>query len=425
VSELGFLGFEVACVVLVGFLFDGDLLDDFEVMAFESDDFSGVVGHEADFADAEVGDDLGADAVVAEVHGEAEFKVGFDGIETLLLEFVGFDFAVEADATTFVAAHVDDDAGSFLFDALHGGVELAAAVAAAGGEDVASEALAVDAHEGGGVGLDLAFDEGDVVGAVENAAIKVEAEAAVIGGHVDFLHFLDESFAAPAVGNEVGDAAHAEAVLLGEGAEVIEAGHGAVGIHDFDEDAGGGEAGEAGEIGGGFGVACAAEDATGFGDEGVDVTGLDEILRDGARVGEELDGAGAVGGADAGGDAFGGVDGNGEVGAEGLAILRDHAFKVELAGDLEGDSDAEHAAAFADHEIDHLGGDFFGGADEVALILTIFVIRDDDHFSGSNVRDDGVDGIEGGFGGGRHGRWVKSRTTRRVLRRGVAMGCIQ
>lgn len=248
-AELGLFGFEIAGVVFVGLLFDGDLLDDFEVMAFESDDLSGVVGHQADFADAEIGDDLGADAVVAQVHGEAELEIGFDGIETLLLEFVGFDFAMKTNAASFVTTHVDDDAGALLLNTLHGGMELTATVTAARGENVAREALAVDANEGGGVWVDLPFDEGDVMGVVQDTAVKVQAEAAEVGGHVDFLHFFNQTFATTAIGDEVGNATHAQAVLLGEGAEVIESCHGAVGIHDLDEDACSGQAGEASEIG--------------------------------------------------------------------------------------------------------------------------------------------------------------------------------
>lgn len=162
-------------------------------------------------------------------------------------------------------------------------------------------------------------------------------------------------------------------------------------------------------------MACTAKDAAGFGHKGVDVTGLDEVLWEGPGIGKEFDGVSAVGGTDAGSDAFSGVYSHGKVGAESLAVLRDHAFEMELAGDVEGNGHAEHASAFSDHEVNHLGGDFFRRTNEVALVFAIFVIGDDNHFSGSNVRDDGVDGIEGGFGGGRHGGWVKSRTTAAFL----------
>ncbi len=63
----GFFGFEVFLVVGIGGEGDGELLDDFESVSCEADDFFGVVGEEADAADAEVVEDLSAHSVVAEV----------------------------------------------------------------------------------------------------------------------------------------------------------------------------------------------------------------------------------------------------------------------------------------------------------------------------------------------------------------------
>ena len=137
---------------------EGKLFGDFQAVAFEADDFLGVVGEELDAADAEVVEDLGAHAVVAEVGGEAEFLVGLDGVESLLLELVGVDFRGQADAAAFLAEVEEHTA--VLGDALHRGGELRAAIAALGVEDVASEALGVDADEGWFLGIDLAFCEG-------------------------------------------------------------------------------------------------------------------------------------------------------------------------------------------------------------------------------------------------------------------------
>ena len=65
VSHFGFFGLEVFSVVGVDLRGDGDLFDDFEAVAVESDDLFWVVGEETDFSEAEVGEDLGADAVFA------------------------------------------------------------------------------------------------------------------------------------------------------------------------------------------------------------------------------------------------------------------------------------------------------------------------------------------------------------------------
>jgi hypothetical protein len=46
--------------------FDGDVLDDFDAEALERGDMGGVVGEQADLADAEVGEDLAAETDLAE-----------------------------------------------------------------------------------------------------------------------------------------------------------------------------------------------------------------------------------------------------------------------------------------------------------------------------------------------------------------------
>ena len=57
-------------------------------------------------------------------------------------------------------------------------------------------------------------------------------------------------------------------VKLAELDEVGNAGHGAVFVHDLADDAGGDEAGHAGEVDGGFGLAGADQDAAFAGAEG-------------------------------------------------------------------------------------------------------------------------------------------------------------
>ena len=89
----------------------------------------------------------------------AERVVGFDGVEALVLELVGAELGHEADAAAFLLL-VEQDAGAFVGDAGEREVELVVAVAAQGVEDVAGEALRVDADDGRR-GVDVAEDEGD------------------------------------------------------------------------------------------------------------------------------------------------------------------------------------------------------------------------------------------------------------------------
>ena len=284
VSHFGFFGLEVFFVVRVGLRGDGDLFDDFEAVAVESDNFFGVVGEEADFLEAEVDEDLGTDAVFAEVGVVAEFEVGVDGVVALFLEFVGADFSGEADAAAFLA-HVEEDAFAGVGDSFHSLAQLAAAVATLGAEDVAGEAFAVDADEGGLAVGEVAAGEGKVVNAVDGGAVEVKLEGSAVGGQADGFDFLDEALALAAVFDEVFNGAKFELVSDGEGAKFRQAGHGAVVVHDFADDGDGAAAGQAGEVDGGFGVSGALENAAVFGPQGKDVAWLDKVFGDSGGIG--------------------------------------------------------------------------------------------------------------------------------------------
>src|ERR1700684_3439179 len=59
-----------------------------------------IVGEQAHLADAEVADDLRADAVVAQVLLETQLQIGLDRIETGVLQRIGADFIAEPDAAS-------------------------------------------------------------------------------------------------------------------------------------------------------------------------------------------------------------------------------------------------------------------------------------------------------------------------------------
>ena len=66
-------------------------------------------------AQAKVAQDLGADAVVAQVDGEAEMAVGLDGVESVVLQLIGEQLVGQPDAPTLLA-HVKDDSPAFGLD---------------------------------------------------------------------------------------------------------------------------------------------------------------------------------------------------------------------------------------------------------------------------------------------------------------------
>src|SRR3954447_13623362 len=65
------------------------VVDDAQAVSLQAVNLLGVVGHDADLADAEVAKDLRADAVIALVDWQAQPLVRLDRIQPLLLQLVG------------------------------------------------------------------------------------------------------------------------------------------------------------------------------------------------------------------------------------------------------------------------------------------------------------------------------------------------
>src|SRR5690606_25162372 len=103
---------------------------------------------------------------------------------------------------------------------------------------------------------------------------------------------------------------------------------------------------------------------------------------------------GAVGGGDAGGNAFRRLDGHGEVGGVAGAVVEHHQRQVELLAALLGQGQADQAAGVSGHEVDVFRAYLLGGNDEVAFVLAIPVIHQDDHFALANVFDDFFDAVQ-------------------------------
>src|SRR4051812_47205760 len=101
------LGAQVGDVLGVRDRLERDPLDDFEAEALEATVLGRVVGEEPHGGDAQVDEDLSADAVLPAVDGQAELEVGVDGVEALFLEAVGAQLVTDPDASALVAAEVD------------------------------------------------------------------------------------------------------------------------------------------------------------------------------------------------------------------------------------------------------------------------------------------------------------------------------
>lgn len=330
------------------------------------------------------------------------------------LEEAAFEFGASGG---ILGTEVHDGAAPRGLDGVHRGVEGVAGGAGGGGvevaEDVAQEVAAVHAHEGGfvlftgvpgGVEFaDAADGESDVRLGVDDALVGDEVERAAAGADGSpgsGGDSADEGFTGEAVLDDLGDGAELEVVLACDVEEVGEAGHFAVVAHDLDDGGGGVQAGEAAEVDGAFGLSGANEDAAVARAEGVDVAGADEVVGAGGGVDGHLDAPGALAGGDAGGEAVArvAVDGDGEGGAADGGVDSGLGVEVEAFAVGAGEGEAEVAPGDGEHEGDGFGGDVLGGEDEVALVLAILIVGENDHAAGAEVVED--------FGeGGEHGWW--------------------
>src|SRR5437868_1452247 len=233
-------------------------LIDSQAVTFEADEFPRIVGDRPNGLQTKIEKNLRANAVVAQVGLEAESFVRFHRIDSLILELVRLELVEETDPAPFLVK-VDDDAFAFLGDHFHRRVELPAAVATQGMEDVAGEALRVHSHQHAGIRADIAVDEGDVLVGIDVVSVTHHAPGAHLGGKTRFSNAVNEPLRLQAVGDDLSDGDESEAVLLRELFQLRPARARAVLVQDFANHSGRLQSGESCQIDRRLGVPDALE----------------------------------------------------------------------------------------------------------------------------------------------------------------------
>jgi hypothetical protein len=124
--------------------------------------------------------------------------------------------------------------------------------------------------------------------------------------------------------------------------------------------------------------------------------GATQIVRLRVGIRQHLDRLRAVVGADPGGDTEApvGVDGNRERRLLRIGVPLGHQRKFELVGALGRQRDADQSPPVDRHEVDVIGRDHGRGHHEVAFVLTILVVGDDDHLALADVFEGVFDAVE-------------------------------
>ncbi len=194
--------------------------------------------------------------------------------------------------------------------------------------------------------------------------------------------------------NQVGNGADLDVVFGREGFELGATGHGAVVVHHFADHAAWLETGHARQVARRFGVASAGQGTAGLGHQRENVAGADDVFSLGVFRRSRLHGACAVGSGNTGGHAFGRFDGHGELGAEAGTVARRHQGQLEQLATLAAHRHADQATGVLGHEVDVFGLAALGGHDQVAFVLAVFVIHEDDHLALADVFNQFFDAIE-------------------------------
>src|SRR5438132_3080979 len=156
------LGAEVAGVVRVQRGDGGDALADADAFLLQAGDLQRIVGDEVHGRDAELLQDRRRDVVSPQVVRETEGAVGLVGVGAARLQRVSANLVAEPDAAAFLA-QVENDAAGRGADQGQGVLQLITAVAFQAAQDLAGEALAVDADGHSLATAHLALDRGDVL----------------------------------------------------------------------------------------------------------------------------------------------------------------------------------------------------------------------------------------------------------------------
>ena len=396
------------------------LLDDVETEFAQLRGLLGVVREQADLRDAEIAEDAGRSRILARISRQAEGEIRVDRVEPALLQAVGAQLVDQPDAAALVPAHVDDDA-AVLFDGVQRRIQLRPALALQRSERLTGQALRVHPHQCRLTGL--TGDNGDVIGAGHAVLISEEAEDAVIGRHRGIRSQADPTLAGTRrrhgtvericlveVRDELLDRDDRHTVAFAELFEPREPHHAAVFGDDLCDRTDRLQADELHEVDGRLGVAAALTHAAVDSAQRQHMAGADHARRGRCRVREHVERARAVGRTDAGGHAVCGIDADRVRRRTGVLIGLDHGRQIQRIGEVGGHRCADEAGRPAHRPRDPLGGGELGREDDIALVLAVLVVGDDDGATGSQR-------LEGFFDGGKAHLEPPSETARNARRR--------
>jgi hypothetical protein len=171
VSEFFFLGFQILFGMWTWRDFTRHAFNHLDTGALQSLDLFGIIRKQAHLAYAERFQNFRGKSELAVIGLKTEAFVGLNRVEAGILQFVSLQFCHQANAAAFLL-FVDQDSRARVANHGKSHFKLLSAVASQGMENVAGEALRVNAHQRRG-GLDVTHYQSNGIFEARSAVISI------------------------------------------------------------------------------------------------------------------------------------------------------------------------------------------------------------------------------------------------------------
>ena len=331
-------------------------------VTFKADQRARIIGKPDDALHAQIVQDLRADAVIA------DFRRNRMGLP-----------ALQANGKRIGpwVAQQHDNAAPRRINHAHRRMQIAKPAAR---DDFAEQGRRMHAHQHRRISADIALHQRQMLTRCCRAFIDNGAPGAANRlFNLAFLNAAHQLFRAAAIGDQISDGAKLQAMMLREGHQIRHARHAAVIIHDLTNHAGRIEPRKPREIHRRFRMAGAHQRAAFARHQRKDMAGCDDMFPPQFGIDRNGDGARTISRRNARGHTIARFNGNGEGGLVPRAIGLRHQRQAQLIHPCARHGKADQATRIACHEIDCIRRRELRGDHQIALILAVFVIHQDEH----------------------------------------------
>ena len=242
------------------------------------------------------------------------------------------------------------------------------------------------AHEHVLLAAHIALDDGEIAASVQAVLVGNKAEMPVFAREINVRHLMHEVLRARAVLDERFDRDDVQSVFFRKLLELRRAHHMPVVRHDLTAKPRRIKPCEPRKVGRRLGMSRAAQDAALHRAQGEHMPRAAELPRLCHGIDEQAHRAAALERGDARRRVVR-IDGDGKRRLVIVRVVLHHLTNLQLVETAADDRRTDEPLRVRRHEIHVLGRQLLGGDDDVALVLAILIVHDDEHFPVLNILD--------------------------------------